>query len=281
VTSDASTVSIGGELTVSRIGYGAMRITGPGQWGPPSDPAAARTVLRKAVEFGVNFIDTADAYGPGISEELIREALYPYDGVTIATKGGYVRGGADRWKPLGEPDYLRQAVELSLRRLGVDCIDLYQLHRIDPAVSLVDQLGTLAELRAEGKIRHIGLSAVTVAQIEQARNLITIASVQNSYSVLRRSHDAVVDYCTAEGITFIPYYPIGAGELAEVDGPLSAAAKECGATPVQVALAWLLQRSPAMLPIPGTTSLAHLAENVAAGSVSLSPDLVDSLSELG
>jgi pyridoxine 4-dehydrogenase len=281
VTDDASTVSIGGELTVNRIGYGAMRITGPGHWGPPADPSAARAVLRKAVELGVNFIDTADAYGPGVSEELIRDALHPYDGVTIATKGGYVRGGADRWKPLGDPDYLRQAVELSLRRLGVDSIDLYQLHRIDPAVSLVDQLGTLAELRAEGKIRHIGLSAVTVAQVEQARNLITIASVQNSYSVLLRRHDAVVDYCTAEGITFIPYYPIGAGELAEVDGPLSAAAKECGATPAQVALAWLLQRSPAMLPIPGTTSLAHLTENVAAGSVSLSHDLVDALTGLG
>jgi aryl-alcohol dehydrogenase-like predicted oxidoreductase len=281
VTSDASTVSIGGELTVNRIGYGAMRITGPGQWGPPSDPSAARAVLRRAVELGVNFIDTADAYGPGISEELIREALHPYDGVTIATKGGYVRGGADRWKPLGQPNYLRQAVELSLHRLGVERIDLYQLHRIDPEVSLVDQLGTLAELRTEGKIRHIGLSAVTVAQVEQARNLITIASVQNSYSVLRRSHDAVVDYCTAEGITFIPYYPIGAGELAGVDGPLSTAAKECGATPAQVALAWLLQRSPAMLPIPGTSSLAHLADNVAAGSVSLSVDVIDALSELG
>jgi hypothetical protein len=281
VTSDASTVSIGGELTVNRIGFGAMRITGPGQWGPPSDPVAARSVLRKAVELGVNFIDTADAYGPGISEELIREALHPYDGVTIATKGGYVRGGADRWKPVGDPDYLRQAVELSLRRLGVETIDLYQLHRIDPSVSLVDQLGTLAELRTEGKIRHVGLSAVTVAQVEQARNLITIASVQNSYSVLRRSHEAVVDYCTAEGIAFIPYYPLGAGELAEVDGPLSAAAKECDATPVQVALAWLLQRSPAVLPIPGTTSLAHLAENVAASSVSLSQDVLDALSELG
>jgi hypothetical protein len=281
VTSDASTVSIGGELTVNRIGFGAMRITGPGQWGPPSDPVAARSVLRKAVELGVNFIDTADAYGPGISEELIREALHPYDGVTIATKGGYVRGGADRWKPVGDPDYLRQAVELSLRRLGVETIDLYQLHRIDPSVSLVDQLGTLAELRTEGKIRHVGLSAVTVAQVEQARNLITIASVQNSYSVLRRSHEAVVDYCTAEGIAFIPYYPLGAGELAEVDGPLSAAAKECDAMPVQVALAWLLQRSPAILPIPGTTSLAHLAENVAASSVSLSQDVLDALSELG
>lgn len=279
--SDASTVSIGGELRVNRIGYGAMRITGPGQWGPPSDPSAARAVLRRAVELGVNFIDTADAYGPGVSEELIREALYPYDGVTIATKGGYVRGGADRWKPLGDPDYLRQAVELSLRRLGTECIDLYQLHRIDSAVPLVDQLGALAELRAEGKIRHIGLSAVTVAQVEQARNLITIATVQNSYSVLRRTHDPVVDYCTSEGITFIPYWPLGGGELTEVDGPLSAAAKECGARPAQVALAWLLQRSPAMLPIPGTSSPTHLVENVAAGEITLAPDLLDALAELG
>jgi aryl-alcohol dehydrogenase-like predicted oxidoreductase len=277
----SGTVTIGGDLTVNRIGLGAMRFTGPGEWGPPADPGAATAVLRRAVELGVNFIDTADAYGPGISEELIRAALHPYDGVTIATKGGYVRGGPGQWQALGRPDYLRQCVEVSLRRLGLERIDLYQLHRIDPGVPLAEQLGVLAELRTEGKIRHIGLSAVTVAQVEQARNLITIASVQNAYNVLRRNHDSVVDYCTTEGIAFIPYTPIGAGELAGVDGPLCAAAKETGALPAQVALGWLLQRAPVVLPIPGTASLAHLTENVAAASLSLSDDVVRALSDLG
>ena len=277
----SGTVTIGGDLTVNRIGFGAMRLTGPGHWGPPADPDAAKAVLRRAVELGVNFIDTADAYGPGISEDLIRDALYPYDGVSIATKGGYVRGGPTEWKALGRPDYLRQCVELSLRRLGLERIDLYQLHRIDAGVPLAEQLGALAEMRNEGKIRHIGLSAVTVAQVEQARNLLTIASVQNAYNVQRRNHDRVVDYCAAEGIAFLPYTPIGAGELAEVDGPLCAAAKETGGTAAQVALAWLLHRSPAVLPIPGTGSLAHLAENVAAASLVLSDDVVRTLSDLG
>jgi pyridoxine 4-dehydrogenase len=276
----AGTVTIGGDVTVNRLGYGAMRITGPGVWGPPADEAAAVAVLRRAVELGVDFIDTADAYGPAVSEELIRQALYPYDGVTIATKGGYVRGGPDEWTPLGRPDYLRQCVELSLRRLGLERIDLYQLHRVDPAVPLAEQLGTLAELRAEGKIRHIGLSAVTVAQVEQARNLIEVASVQNAYSLQRRSHDSVVDYCATEGITFIPYFPIDAGALAGPDGPLSAAAKELGTTPAQVALAWLLQRAPIVLPIPGTSQLGHLQENVEAAALTLPHDVVTALSDL-
>ncbi len=277
----AGTVTIGGDVTVNRLGFGAMRITGPGIWGPPADEPGAIAVLRRAVELGVNFIDTADAYGPAVSEELIRQALYPYDGITIATKGGYVRGGPDEWTPLGRPDYLRQCVELSLRRLGLERIDLYQLHRVDPAVPLAEQLGTLAELRAEGKIRHIGLSAVTVAQVEQARNLIEVASVQNAYSLRRRSHDAVVDYCAAEGITFIPYFPIDAGTLAGPDGPLSTAAKELGTTPSQVALAWLLQRAPIVLPIPGTSQVSHLEENVEAAALPLPHDLVMALSELG
>jgi aryl-alcohol dehydrogenase-like predicted oxidoreductase len=275
------TVTIGGELTVNRLGYGAMRLTGPGVWGPPADRQNAVSVLRRAVELGVDFIDTADAYGPAVSEELIREALHPYDGVTIATKGGYVRGGPGEWQALGRPDYLRQCVELSLRRLGVEAIDLYQLHRIDVNVPLAEQLGALKELRTEGKIRHVGLSAVTVAQVEQARNLIEVASVQNSYSVLHRSHDSVVDYCAAEGIAFIPYFPMGGGDLTGADGPLGTAAKESGATPAQIALAWLLQRAPVVLPIPGTSAIGHLEENVAAASLALPAELIRNLSELG
>lgn len=277
----SGTVMIGGELTVNRLGYGAMRLTGPGVWGPPADRQNAVSVLRRAVELGVDFIDTADAYGPAVSEELIREALHPYDGVTIATKGGYVRGGPGEWQAFGRPDYLRQCVELSLRRLGLETIDLYQLHRIDVNVPLAEQLGTLRELQTEGKIRHVGLSAVTVAQVEQARNLIEVASVQNSYSVLHRSHDSVVDYCAAEGIPFIPYFPMGGGELTGVDGPLATAAKESGATPAQIALAWLLQRAPVVLPIPGTSTIGHLEENVAAASLTLPHELVRTLTDLG
>ncbi|HEX3813887.1 MAG TPA: aldo/keto reductase [Mycobacteriales bacterium] len=275
------TVTIGGELTVNRLGYGAMRLTGPGVWGPPADRQNAVSVLRRSVELGVDFIDTADAYGPAVSEELIHEALHPYEGVTIATKGGYVRGGPGEWQALGRPDYLRQCVELSLRRLGVEAIDLYQLHRIDVNVPLAEQLGVLKELRTEGKIRHVGLSAVTVAQVEQARNLIEVASVQNSYSVLHRSHDSVVDYCAAEGMAFIPYFPMGGGDLTGADGPLGTAAKESGATPAQIALAWLLQRAPVVLPIPGTSAIGHLEENVAAASVALPAELIRTLSDLG
>ena len=242
-------------------------------------PSAARAVLRRAVEFGVNFIDTADAYGPGVSEELIREALYPYDGVTIATKGGYVRGGADRWKPLGDPDYLRQAVELSLRRLGVECIDLYQLHRIDPQVPLADQLGVLAELRQEGKIRHIGLSEVSVAELEEARAITGIVSVQNLYNLAERRSEDVLEYAERNGVAFIPWFPVATGELARPGGPLDVAAREHGATPAQLALAWLLRRSPVMLPIPGTSSVAHLEENVGAAGIELSDDAFEALTK--
>jgi aryl-alcohol dehydrogenase-like predicted oxidoreductase len=250
-------------------------------WGPPADREGAIAVLRRAVELGVDFIDTADAYGPAVSEQLIREALHPYDGVTIATKGGYVRGGPDAWQAFGRPDYLRQCVELSLRRLDIETIDLYQLHRIDVNVPLAEQLGTLKELQKEGKIRHVGLSAVTVAQVEQARNLIEVASVQNSYNVLHRSHDSVVDYCAAEGIAFIPYFPMGGGDLTGADGPLATAAKESGATPAQIALAWLLHRAPVVLPIPGTSAIGHVQENVAAASLALPDELLRALSELG
>lgn len=270
---------IGGDLSVRRIGYGAMRLAGPGVWGPPADRGLAVALLRRAAELGVDFVDTADSYGPAISEELIREALHPYDGITVATKGGLVRTGPDQWHALGRPEYLRQCAEMSLRRLDVERIDLYQLHRIDPTVPVADQLGVLADLRAEGKIRHIGLSAVTVAQVEQARNLVPIVSVQNRYNVVDRTHDPVVDYCTAEGVAFIPYFPVGAGSLAGPDGPLSAAAKEFGAAPAQVALAWLLARSPMMLPIPGTTSMRHLDENVAASGIVLQPDAARRLAE--
>lgn len=277
----SGTRTIGGDLTVTRLGYGAMRITGRGIWGPPADPDNAVAVLRRAVDLGVDFIDTADSYGPAVSEDLIRTALHPYDGVTIATKGGMVRTGPDEWHPLGRPEYLRQCVEMSLRRLAVDRIDLYQLHRIDPQVPVADQLGVLGELRSEGKIRHVGLSAVTVAQLEQARNLLPIVSVQNAYNVASRGDDRVVDYCEQEGLAFLPYFPMAVGDLAVSDGPLATAAKEVGATPGQVALAWLLQRSPAIVPIPGTSSLTHLAENVAASAVSLTADLVRALAELG
>jgi aryl-alcohol dehydrogenase-like predicted oxidoreductase len=264
-------VSIG-DITVHRLGYGSMRLTGPGIWGDPPDKPEAIRVLRRAVELGVDFIDTADSYGPHCAEELIREGLHPYRGVLVATKGGLVRTGPDQWKPLGRPEYLRQEVEMSLRRLGLDRIDLYQLHRIDPNVPAEESLAELVALQREGKIRHIGLSQVSVAQVEQARQTATIVSVQNLYNLTSRRAEPTLEYCQREGMAFIPWFPVGGGQLPRSGGALQAVAAEHDASPVQVALSWLLHRSPVMLPIPGTASVAHLEQNVAAAALSLSDD---------
>ena len=267
----SGTFNIGGDLPVHRLGFGAMRITGPGVWGEPRDPAEAHRVLRRAVELGVNLIDTADAYGPEVSERLIAEALHPYPkGLVIATKGGLTRSGPEKWAPVGRPEYLRQCVELSLRRLRVDRIDLYQLHRIDPKVPAAETLGALRELQVAGKIRHIGLSEVSVAEIEQAKKTVTIVSVQNLYNLGNRQSEAVLEYCAKNAVGFIPWFPLAAGEMARPGGALDRAAKRHGATASQLALAWLLHRSPVMLPIPGTSSVAHLEENMEAVSVKLS-----------
>jgi pyridoxine 4-dehydrogenase len=280
VAAASGVFSLGGNVAVTRLGYGAMRITGRGIWGEPPDRAEAIRVLRRAVELGVDFIDTADSYGPFVSEELIREALHPYEGVTVATKGGLTRSGPDQWGTVGRPEYLRQCVEMSLRRLGLDTIDLYQLHRIDPQVPAVDQVGELADLRKEGKIAHIGLSEVSVADIGEARLTAPIASVQNLYNVLDRRHEDVLDYCEREGLGFIPYCPIATGQFAAPHGPLGQLARQSGATGVQLALAWMLRRSPVMLPIPGTRTVAHLEENVAAAEVDLSDEEFGALSGL-
>jgi pyridoxine 4-dehydrogenase len=267
--SPAGTVTLGGELTVHRLGYGAMRLTGAGIWGPPNDRARALAVLRRAVELGVNFIDTADSYGPNVSEELIAEALSPYPkDLVIATKGGWVRTGPGLWSHNATPEHLRKAVEGSLKRLRLDRIDLYQLHIPDPIVPLEASVGTLADLRGEGKIRLIGLSNVTREHIERARKIVPIVSVQNRYSFADREWDYVVDYCTQNGIVFIPWFPLGAGQAAKETVHRIAGAH--GAKPLQVALAWLLQRSPLMLPIPGTSSVEHLEENMLAASLRLS-----------
>lgn len=261
---------LGGDLPVWRLGFGAMRLTGQGIWGEPRDHDEAVRVLRRAVELGVNFVDTADAYGPEVSERLIAEALHPYpDGLVIATKGGLTRPGPDVWVPNGRPAYLRAACEGSLRRLRLDRIDLYQLHRIDPNVSADDQIGTLRDLQAEGKIRHIGLSEVTVAQIDHARRLVPIVSVQNRYSLTDREHELALEYCEYAAIGFIPWYPLAAGALTATGGPIERIATRLGMTTGQLALGWLLQHSPVMLPIPGTSRVSHLEENVAAASVSL------------
>jgi aryl-alcohol dehydrogenase-like predicted oxidoreductase len=262
--------SLGGDLYVYRLGFGAMRITGPGIWGPPQDRDEAIRVLRRAVELGVNLIDTANSYGPYVSEELIHEALHPYPkGLVIATKAGLVRTGPGQWHPVGRPEYLRQEAEMSLRRLGVDRLDVLQLHRIDPLVAFEDQVGELLALQREGKVRHIGLSNVTVNELAAARAIAPIVSVQNQYSLTNRHSEDVLSVCEEEGIGFIPWNPIAAGRLAGSDGPLQKVAKAAGAAPGQVALAWLLARSPVMLPIPGTSSVAHLEENVDAALVHL------------
>jgi aryl-alcohol dehydrogenase-like predicted oxidoreductase len=278
----AGTLTLGGDTEVRRMGFGAMRITGDGIWGDPANPEAAKDVLRRAIELGVNFIDTADSYGPEVSERLIAEALHPYpDDLVIATKGGFVRSGPGGWEPDGRPEHLREACEGSLRRLRVDRIDLYQLHRPDPHVPLQASVGTIAELRSEGKIRHFGLSNVSAEQLERARELVPVASVQNRYSVAERDSEPLVDLCERDGLAFIPWFPLVAGWLVQNEGPWERVARAHGASVVQVALAWLLQRSPAMLPIPGTSSLAHLEENVAAATLRLGDDEFDSLAELG
>jgi pyridoxine 4-dehydrogenase len=267
----SGTFSIGGDLPVNRMGYGAMRITGDGIWGAPKDIEGAKRVLRHAVEIGINFIDTADAYGPEVSEQLIGEALSPYaKGVVIATKGGLTRQGPNQWLPVGRPEYLTQQVELSLRRLKVERIDLWQLHRIDPKVPVEESLGAIKKLQEQGKIRHIGLSEVKPHEIDQARKIVKIVSVQNQYNIGDRQHEDVVDYCTKNNIGFIPWFPVAAGKLAQPGGKLDSAAKKHNATVSQLSLAWLLHRSPVMLPIPGTTSIEHLEENVAAADVKLS-----------
>jgi len=267
----SGTFFLAGERPVYRLGFGAMRLTGEGIWGEPRDRAEAIAVLRRAVELGVNLIDTADSYGPDVSERLIAEALHPYpEELVIATKAGLDRPGPDRWTPSGRPEHLRAAAEGSLRRLKLESIDLYQLHRIDPAVALGDQLGALVRLQEEGKIRYIGLSEVSVAELERARKMVPIASVQNRYALTDREHEAVLAHCTREEIAFLPWFPLAAGQLAEAKGPLARAARRLGATPAQVALAWLLKRSPVVLPIPGTSSVAHLEENMDAALLDLS-----------
>lgn len=277
----AGTFTIGGDLTVNRLGFGAMRLTGPGVWGPPADRAAAVRVLHRAVELGVNFIDTADSYGPYVSEEIIREALHPYRGLLIATKAGLLRTGPDQWVPLTNPDYLRQQVEMSLRRLDIERIDLFQLHRVDRHIPMEDQLGELVALRDEGKVRHIGLSEVTVEQLDAAQQVTAIVSVQNQYNLTYRKADPLVDVATERGVAFIPWFPLAAGPLADPDGPLARIAADQHATPSQLALAWLLKRSPAMLPIPGTSQVAHLEENVAAAEITLSEAEFAALSAVG
>ena len=265
-----STFTIGGDLEVSRLGYGAMQLPGPGVWGESLDPEGAVAVLRRAVELGVTLIDTADAYGPNVADLLIKEALHPYaDDLVIATKVGFTRQGPGRWTAVGRPEYLRQQVELSLRHLGLDRIDLLQLHRIDPSVPLEDQLGELGALQGEGKIRHIGLSEVTVDEVKAAGAFATIVSVQNLYNLTNRSADPLLDYCEANGIGFIPWFPLATGKLAREGGPLDVAAKEHDASPSQLALAWLLKRSPVVLPIPGTSSIPHLEDNMAAAAIEL------------
>ncbi|HET9654369.1 MAG TPA: aldo/keto reductase [Kineosporiaceae bacterium] len=276
-----STFALGGDLTVHRLGYGAMRLTGPGVWGEPADRAGAVAVVRAAVEQGVDFIDTADSYGPFVSERIIAEALHPYpQGLVIATKAGLTRPGPGTWVPVGRPSYLKQQVELSLRTLRLERIDLIQLHRIDPEVPLEDQLGAFVELKEQGKVRHIGLSEVSVEQLKAAREITEIAGVQNLYNLSNRQSQAVLDYATAEGIAFIPWFPIATGELAKPDGPVAAIARELDATPSQIALAWLLHVSPVVLPIPGTTSLDHLTENLAAGRLPLSDEVMAQLNSL-
>ena len=261
--------TIGGDLTVNRLGFGAMRVTGEGIWGDPADSAAARATLKRVPELGVNLIDTADSYGPYVSEDLIRETLHPYKGIVVATKGGLTRHGPDIWKPLGRPEYLRQCVLMSLRRLGVERIDLWQLHRIDPAVPRDEQFDVIAQMQKEGLIRHAGLSEVGVEEIRAARKFFPVVTVQNLYNLADRQSEAVLDFCEANGIGFIPWFPLAAGKLAGPDSVLAKIAARLHASAGQVALAWLLKRSRLILPIPGTGSVAHLQENVAAAGLAL------------
>lgn len=273
LAAQAGTYTIGGRYTVNRLGFGSMQLTGPGVWGDPKDPDEAVRVLRRCVELGVNFIDTADSYGPFVAEMLIKKALYPYpEDLVIATKAGLTRAGPGDWRPVGRPEYLRQQAELSLRHLGLERIPLLQLHRIDPLVPLADQVGELAKLRDEGKVGAIGLSEVTVEQIRRAQGVTEIASVQNLYNLANRKAESVLEWCEEEDLAFIPWFPLATGELAKSGGPLASIAQRLGATPSQVALAWLLRRSPVMLPIPGTSSVSHLEENMHAAALDLSDE---------
>lgn len=271
---------IGGDMPVHRLGFGAMRIVGDGVWGPPRDRDEALAVLRRTVELGVTFIDTADSYGPQISEQLIREALYPYPtSLVIGTKAGLARTGPARWHRLGRPEYLKQQAEASLRNLGLERIDLFQLHRIDPQVPLADQLGALVELQSEGKIRHIGLSEVTVDELSAAQAVTPVVSVQNQYAPSFRHSEDVLDQCERDGIAFLPWAPVGRGDMAAPESPLASLAAEHGVTPVQLSLAWLLHRSPVMLPIPGTSRVAHLEENTAAAGLRLTEEQTERISQ--
>jgi aryl-alcohol dehydrogenase-like predicted oxidoreductase len=277
----SDTFTIGGDLPVHRLGYGAMQLPGAGVWGEPADREGALRVVRAAVEQGVDFIDTADSYGPFVSEQIIAEALHPYaDGLVIATKAGLTRQGPGIWTAVGRPAYLKQQAELSLRHLKLDRIDLFQLHRIDPDVPLADQLGALKELQEQGKVRHIGVSEVSVEELKSAREIVDVVSVQNLYNLTNRQSQDVLDYATAEGIAFIPWFPIATGDLASPESPVADIAREVGATPSQVALAWLLQKSPVILPIPGTKSVEHLTENLGAAGVSLSAEDMSRLDAL-
>ncbi|MEQ6028358.1 aldo/keto reductase [Streptomyces salinarius] len=280
-TSAASSGSftIGGELKVNRLGYGTMQLTGPGVWGPFPDRDAGVRVLRRAVELGITLFDTADSYGPGAAEELLREALHPYaEEVVIATKAGLTRPGPGQWRSNGRPEYLRRQAESSLRRLGLERIPLFQLHRIDPSVSFEDQMGVLKELRDEGKVAHVGLSEVSVEELERARAIVPIASVQNLYNVAQRDSEDVLRYAEAHDIAFLPWFPLATGQLARPGGPLDRIAGHLNASPSQAALAWLLRRSPVILPIPGTSSVAHLEDNVAAAALKLSQADFEALS---
>jgi aryl-alcohol dehydrogenase-like predicted oxidoreductase len=272
-TETSGTFALGENLVIHRLGYGAMRITGPGIWGEPEDRGEAIKVLKRAIELGVDFIDTADSYGPEVSENIIAEALYPYpSGLVIATKGGFARSGPNKWEAVGRPEYLRQCVEMSLRRLKLERIELYQLHRIDPKVPVEESLGALKDMQKAGKIRHIGLSEVSPAEIDQGSKTVKIVSVQNQYNLSDRRHEKVLQYCEQRNLAFIPWFPVAAGKLAQAGGPLDQIAKKHGATVAQLSLAWLLHHSPVMVPIPGTSSVKHLEENMAAAKLQLSPE---------
>ena len=276
----SGTFALGGDLPVVRLGYGTMQLTGPGVWGDPADPEEAVRVLRRAAELGVTFFDTADSYGPAVAEPLLKKALHPYaEEIVIATKAGLSRSGPGDWRSLGRPEYLRQQAEMSLRWLGLERIPLFQLHRIDPQVPLADQIGELKLLQEEGKIQHIGLSEVSVEQTRAAQEIATIASVQNLYNVASRDSEELLEYSERNDIAFIPWFPLATGKLAEPGGPLAEIAERLGATPSQLALAWLLHRSPVMLPIPGTSSVDHLEDNIAAATVQLSDDDFKELSQ--
>ncbi len=279
--SAAGTFRLGGQVPIHRLGYGAMRITGEGAWGEPADRAACIATLRRLPELGINFIDTADSYGPEVSERLIREALHPYpEGLVIATKAGQARPGPDDWIPLGRPEYLIQQAKLSLRRLGLERIDLWQLHRIDPKVPRDEQFGAIRQLLDEGMIRFAGLSEVTIEEIEAAMRVFPVTTVQNHYSASFRVYDGVLDHCETMGIGFIPWYPLSGGRLVGADSPLAEIARRHQASPAQIGLAWLLQRSPVMLPIPGTSKRAHLEENAAAAGIHLAEDEFEALARI-